>query len=243
MPAIKGHLDPLLVLQEGLTRTDLAHVLEALWEVLHCPMILHFSDSGVVAGMEIKPEDFSPDRRGSANHDNPWQEAMEMIRPPLARFSDYVSEKDLVNSGLYHDWLRLRHWLHGAMVASLEQKDPLAWITFYREADEPDFNQEEMNYLSLFQAHFDAAVHRILRAEHRWGLENILRATAARYGLSERELEILGTLLEGKTNAEIAEQMFISPGTVKVHIEHILNKTGARSRTELVSIVLKHLPR
>lgn len=240
---MKGHLDPLIALQEGLTRADLAHVLDALWEVLRCPMILHFSDSGVVAGLEITPEDFSADKRGSANQDNPWQEAMEIIRPPLARFSDYVSEKELVNSGLYQDWLRLRHWLHGAMVASLEQKDPLAWITFYREAGEPDFNQEEMNFLSLFQIHFDAAIHRILRAEHCWSLENILCQTAAQYGLSERESEILRTLLEGKTNAEIAAEMFISPGTVKVHIEHILSKTGARSRTELISLILKKLPR
>lgn len=239
---MKGSLDPLLVLQEGLTRADLARVLEALWEVLHCPMVLHFSDSGVVAGLEITPEDFSVDRRGNANQDNPWQEAMEIIRPPLARFSDYVSEKELVNSGLYQDWLRLRYWLHGAMVASLEQKDPLAWITFYREAGEPDFSQEEMNFLSLFQIHFDAAIHRVLRVEQCWGLENILKETAAQYGLSERETEILCSLSEGKTNLEIAAEKFISPGTVKVHLEHILSKTGARNRTELISLILKKLP-
>ena len=52
--------------------------------------------------------------------------------------------------------------------------------------------------------------------------------------LTNRERDVLGLLLEGLTNAEIAERLFISPNTAKVHVRHILEKLGARTRLEAV---------
>jgi DNA-binding CsgD family transcriptional regulator len=50
--------------------------------------------------------------------------------------------------------------------------------------------------------------------------------------LSPREGEVLALVRQGFTNAAIARALFISESTVKVHVRHILEKTGARSRTE-----------
>lgn len=54
-----------------------------------------------------------------------------------------------------------------------------------------------------------------------------------KYDLSERELEVLRELTGNLTNDEIAENLHISPYTVKRHIENILAKTGYKSRVEL----------
>ena len=49
--------------------------------------------------------------------------------------------------------------------------------------------------------------------------------------LTARELEVLRVLATGVTNAELAAQLGVSPGTAKWHVAHILAKLGTRSRT------------
>jgi two-component system nitrate/nitrite response regulator NarL len=51
-------------------------------------------------------------------------------------------------------------------------------------------------------------------------------------GLSDREVEILGCLLNGMSNKVIANQLRISEGTVKVHLKGILKKINVRNRTQ-----------
>jgi LuxR family maltose regulon positive regulatory protein len=50
--------------------------------------------------------------------------------------------------------------------------------------------------------------------------------------LTERELEVLAQLIDGKPNKEICAELFISLNTVKKHITHIFDKLGVRNRTE-----------
>jgi DNA-binding NarL/FixJ family response regulator len=57
--------------------------------------------------------------------------------------------------------------------------------------------------------------------------------------LTPRELEVLGLLGRGRSNAEIADALIIAPRTVKVHVQNILAKLGAANRTEAVSIAVR----
>jgi DNA-binding NarL/FixJ family response regulator len=57
--------------------------------------------------------------------------------------------------------------------------------------------------------------------------------------LTKRELEVLGLLAEGLTQAEIASKLFISQKTVGSHIERILSKLGVRSRTQAVALAFR----
>lgn len=50
--------------------------------------------------------------------------------------------------------------------------------------------------------------------------------------LTERELEILDLIVAGCSNADIAEKLYITVGTVKTHVRNILNKLGADDRTQ-----------
>lgn len=57
--------------------------------------------------------------------------------------------------------------------------------------------------------------------------------------LSEREVEILQHVAEGNANKQIADKLFISEGTVKVHIKHIMEKLGASDRTQAITIAVR----
>ena len=54
-----------------------------------------------------------------------------------------------------------------------------------------------------------------------------------------RELEVLQRLAGGNRNRDIAERLFIAEETVKVHVKHIMEKLGAKDRTEAVAIALR----
>src|SRR3974390_3492957 len=57
--------------------------------------------------------------------------------------------------------------------------------------------------------------------------------------LTGREIEVLQKLAGGNRNRDIAEQLFITEETVKVHIKHIMEKLGASDRTQAVTIAIR----
>jgi len=54
-------------------------------------------------------------------------------------------------------------------------------------------------------------------------------------GLTRREQEVLSWVARGKTNAQVAEALWISPGTVRTHLENAFAKLGVRTRTAAVA--------
>ncbi len=57
--------------------------------------------------------------------------------------------------------------------------------------------------------------------------------------LTIREIEVLQQIAGGNRNRDIAERLFISEETVKVHIKHIMEKLGASDRTQAVAIAVR----
>ena len=60
------------------------------------------------------------------------------------------------------------------------------------------------------------------------------------YNLSEREKEVLSLVIEGKTNPEIADILFISIHTVKAHVCSIIEKLKANGRTNAAVLGIKY---
>ena len=57
--------------------------------------------------------------------------------------------------------------------------------------------------------------------------------------LTGREIEVLKHVAEGNRNRDIAQRLFITEETVKVHIKHIMEKLGASDRTQAIAIAIR----
>jgi DNA-binding NarL/FixJ family response regulator len=88
-----------------------------------------------------------------------------------------------------------------------------------------------------------------LRRQTRWviptpaGKQQVVDMTTVktRFGLSDREIDVVKCLCRGDTNKEIGEQLFISDLTVKGHLKHIYEKLGVHTRSAVVSAILVNL--
>jgi ATP/maltotriose-dependent transcriptional regulator MalT len=63
---------------------------------------------------------------------------------------------------------------------------------------------------------------------------------AQRFGLTERERDVLRLLVAGRSNPEIAATLFVSPATARTHVSNIFAKLGVHSRTEAVDYAHRH---
>lgn len=83
------------------------------------------------------------------------------------------------------------------------------------------------------------------RSGQTWIEEGIFRSGAKprpqmnRYGLTPRESEVFRLVRIGLTNNEIAEELGIRPGTVKIHLKHLYEKTGLRGRFQLALATIR----
>jgi len=96
----------------------------------------------------------------------------------------------------------------------------------------------------ITQPELITSIRRVLRRESLLNSEVVVRLLGHLDGetssreellpkqLSDREYEVLCLLAQGKTNPEIAQQLTISVGTVKIHVEHILAKLRVSDRTQ-----------
>jgi len=71
-------------------------------------------------------------------------------------------------------------------------------------------------------------------------ISNLKNPKVADYQLTGQEKNILACLVEGLSNKKIAQKLVLSLSTVKFHVSNILNKLGASSRAEAVSIAMKN---
>jgi DNA-binding CsgD family transcriptional regulator len=77
-------------------------------------------------------------------------------------------------------------------------------------------------------------VDRIVEALGRPAARRLRAVPAAVASLTDRELEVLREVAGGRTNAEIAQVLFVSPATVKTHVARLLAKLGLRDRVQAV---------
>jgi two-component system, NarL family, response regulator len=86
---------------------------------------------------------------------------------------------------------------------------------------------------------WDSTATNEIRATFQSRLPTSPEAETGEKTLTRREQEILTLIAQGKTNQDIAEQLYITPGTVRVHVHAILHKLGVQDRTQAAIAALQ----
>jgi DNA-binding CsgD family transcriptional regulator len=97
--------------------------------------------------------------------------------------------------------------------------------SIYVERSSKNYTRRDITLLTLLRPHL---IRMKVNADFR-------RRAGGRFGLTPREAEVLGWIARGKQNAEIAKLLFISPLTVRKHVEHILEKLDVHTRIAAVA--------
>jgi DNA-binding CsgD family transcriptional regulator len=143
------------------------------------------------------------------------------------RLSDVISRPRLVNSRIYAEWFRPL-----GIEAELEvgiTRSRTRTRNFVLDRAHGDFSARDRAVLDLLRPHL-RRIHEMTELRRAAGAsqpDDLDRLTA-------REGEILELVAAGLTNAAIAERLWVSPGTVKKHLENVYAKLGVANRTAAV---------
>jgi DNA-binding CsgD family transcriptional regulator len=144
------------------------------------------------------------------------------------RFSDVMSQRAYHRLPLYQHFFRpfgIEYKLDARI------RPTPGHVDFGCSRRQRDFSEHERATLDALRPYLTA----MLRAADAGGAARDLCRT---YGLTAREGEVLALLARGRSNRELASTLFLSPGTVRKHLEHIYAKLGVSTRTQAVAHAL-----
>lgn len=109
-------------------------------------------------------------------------------------------------------------------------------VVLLRERHESDFSERDRTVMESLRPHLRAREARAaLRQAVSAPLSSHVQPNEMDQPLTAREREILASVAEGKTNAEIAADLWVTPATVKKHLENVYVKFGVGSRAAAAS--------
>jgi DNA-binding CsgD family transcriptional regulator len=147
---------------------------------------------------------------------------------------DFVSARQLRRTQFYTDFVR--PVTPGGFVMSVCLPAPRGYTrTFNFERGRADFGERERTLLDLLQPHLlQLRITTEVRHRARASAQALLDGV-----LTERETEVLYRVAEGMRNREIAEALWIAPGTVRKHLDNIYAKLGVHGRAAATARIRK----
>lgn len=170
-------------------------------------------------------------------HECPFFVHRNETRDPRAmRMCDLIDDRALHRLAIYNDYLHL--WGIEQAV-ELPLPAPMGQDRFlFLASSDRRFTVRDRAVLDTLRPHLvrlerNAAYRR--SAVNAFGGDGPSSLEVISLGLTKRESEILALVAAGGTNAQIARQLWVSPGTIRTHLEHIYTKLEVSNRTSAVA--------
>lgn len=161
---------------------------------------------------------------------------LQTAQSSILRTSDLMSDVEREKTAIYKRCFE-PYGLHYSVDISIMHKGRLlGLVALYRQKVQGDFTDRELFMLQLLAEHLNARFYNEIAGDADTAGDRQLQKSALRYGLSERETEIIALIISGMANDAVSETLSITPNTLKKHLQHIYEKTGIHSRNRLVSL-------
>jgi DNA-binding CsgD family transcriptional regulator len=147
--------------------------------------------------------------------------------------SDFLQPREFHRLGLYGEFFRPLG-VEDQLTVTVASRSSLRPAAISAHRGRQGFDDDDRALLGLLRPHLIAARTNAIRfsaalSARPWSAGPDAQALLER--LTERQREILAQLSTGRTNSQIASALYISPGTVRKHLEHILQRLGVPTRT------------
>ena len=127
---------------------------------------------------------------------------------------------------------------YGAGILLVRNSRIIGILELFRSRKLVDFEDRDVYVLNALKAHIENIVFNSIQMSRKQALaERCFQNMKTRFELTDREDDILMLLSNGLSNKEICDRLVISTSTVKKHIYNIYNKTGVKSRTQLMNLL------
>ncbi len=151
----------------------------------------------------------------------------------IYRETDIISDEARIQTDYYRKVYKPNNWHYALQMIIARHKRFLGVITFYRTIGKEDFHYDDIFILDMLKDHLAYRLEQNFLSEENGMDKMTVTEAAEKYDLTKREHSILKELMSGKSNAQICEELVITPNTLKKHILNIYRKLEIKNRVQL----------
>lgn len=152
------------------------------------------------------------------------------------RDTDILEDEVRKSTEFYKEFLHPQNIPYGCGILLLKKRKLIGIVNLFRSGEMGDFSDKDMLVLDSLKLHLENILINLTEGDKTLQ-EGRGKEFMKRYRLSAREQEVIGLMEKGFSNKEMEEVLSISLSTVKKHVFHIYEKTGVKSRTQLLALL------
>ena len=155
-----------------------------------------------------------------------------LSKSTVCRESDLWSDEERRQTRYYQAVYEPFNVHYAVITGMVLENEFMGCCCLYRSQASGDFSDKEMFILDVLKDHLALTLSKRLLAKpaDTYLTEEFLKSI----NLTNKELEVFGLILDGLSSEEISEKLFISPNTLKNHLQSIYAKAGVKNKLQLL---------
>ncbi|MCG8485112.1 MAG: helix-turn-helix transcriptional regulator [Clostridia bacterium] len=157
----------------------------------------------------------------------------------IYRDTDLLNNKQRESTEYFKEWMCPTNSYFAGGTTIVQDGHLLGTVTVFRSEEHKNLSEKDLFILNILNSHLSNRLFQVFPQ----GIKNSIVKTKEsddpieEYHLTNREWEIIELVMDGFSNQEISDILFISATTVKKHLSNIFKKLNVNSRTQLIKVI------